>query len=479
MTRPTGRWVPAAIIVATVGLLSFAVVSGMPADAAYPGKNGLIVFDDLGARASSVQTIGPDGSGQSGVGPFTDAAYAAWSADGERIAFVRLAEGRAEEGIWIMNADGSDARQVTSAFIEGTANIDYDHLSPAWSPDGDVLLFEYRVQYSFGDGTVSSSGIARVQAGGGDPVFVISPQQGGDTYEDPVYSPAGGRFAYVSAAESNTGGDEIWTAALDGTDRRQLTRTESPKERPDWSPDGTRIVYQEGTNTVAEIAIVSAGAVQDTSPQRITDNGGFDGLPVWSPDGSRIAFLVGSAPVLRARSAPAGSLPVGLFTIRPDGSGLTGPLTNLDRTPFDTDWQALEPPPPPPTRATTPSTSPPTTGPGFTIPLPLPLPLPLPPVLAVDRPVTHTGEVPTVRGFNFPPDTDVLIRWDPGIGTVEVRSDATGGFSTQFLVMGRDELGNRLAVAEIGGVVQATAPILVVANTFQPAGLDSAMIARR
>ncbi|MEN9562529.1 MAG: hypothetical protein RIR73_773 [Chloroflexota bacterium] len=61
---------------------------------------------------------------------------AAWSPNGEQIAVVRrdLALPRGDQ-IWVMNADGSDARMLTN-------DADALHGSLNWSPDGKYLLYE-------------------------------------------------------------------------------------------------------------------------------------------------------------------------------------------------------------------------------------------------------------------------------------------------------------------------------------------------
>jgi Tol biopolymer transport system component len=55
----------------------------------------------------------------------------AWSPDGTHIAFSRMAGGHAH--LFVMNADGSDATQIT----EGAD----DDVYPSWSPDGSALVF--------------------------------------------------------------------------------------------------------------------------------------------------------------------------------------------------------------------------------------------------------------------------------------------------------------------------------------------------
>lgn len=68
---------------------------------------------------------------------------AAWSPDGEQIAIVRrdLSIPRGDQ-IWVMNADGSDARMLTN-------DADALHGSLNWSPDGKYLMYELYALESF------------------------------------------------------------------------------------------------------------------------------------------------------------------------------------------------------------------------------------------------------------------------------------------------------------------------------------------
>ncbi len=76
-------------------------------------------------------TMNPDGTSPSMIADsFTSAP--SWSPDGMKVAVVRI-EMMGETGIWVMNADGSGATQLTTEFGE--------ELDPAWSPDGTQIAY--------------------------------------------------------------------------------------------------------------------------------------------------------------------------------------------------------------------------------------------------------------------------------------------------------------------------------------------------
>jgi Tol biopolymer transport system component len=59
-----------------------------------------------------------------------------WSPDGTTIAFSRYNDQKFGE-IYLMNADGSGLRQVTTCDQKACSALD-----PAWAPDGSLILFD-------------------------------------------------------------------------------------------------------------------------------------------------------------------------------------------------------------------------------------------------------------------------------------------------------------------------------------------------
>ena len=70
-----------------------------------------------------------------------DEMFPAWSPDGNRIAFMSNRGG--EFNIFVMNADGGAVRQLT--------DNDDDDRFPAWSPDGTLIAFEKHVGSDYKD----------------------------------------------------------------------------------------------------------------------------------------------------------------------------------------------------------------------------------------------------------------------------------------------------------------------------------------
>jgi Tol biopolymer transport system component len=158
----------------------------------------------------------------------------AWSPDGRQIAVSSLVYLQTEAGtewrdvgIYIMNADGSGRRRLTSEF----------DATPAWSPDGSRLV------------------VARSQVEGGPRLVIVSTADGssaqqlttgGDGIADwePSWSPDGARIAFSRLGATYQSG--VYLIGADGSGLgRLLGPLQTSAGHPSWSPDGREVVYTD------------------------------------------------------------------------------------------------------------------------------------------------------------------------------------------------------------------------------------------
>jgi len=141
----------------------------------------------------------------------------AWSpafADGtSRIAYVHQVNGIVAR-LWTMRPDGSDKQQITTGDV-------YDE-HPAWSPDGETIVFE-RV------GTGSSLRLVR-SAGGGERHLVGG---GLGRRRSPAWSPDGKLIAFTLESAVGSGGtiNTVWS---DGSKLARRTRDDAKSQNPVW-----------------------------------------------------------------------------------------------------------------------------------------------------------------------------------------------------------------------------------------------------
>jgi dipeptidyl aminopeptidase/acylaminoacyl peptidase len=255
-----------------------------------PAATGLLVFDDGGDIF--VERPGDPVRRALTSGPAVETSPS-FSPDGRLIAYwLRSAIG-APSSLWVMNADGSDAHDVTGALdLSGSENI-----QAAWSPDSRHLAF------SAGDYYSSSRLYVAEAAGGG------AREIGNDGLSrvDPSWSPDGRLIAF----RGGTNGvlpdafpaDEaigVYVIAPDGSGQLKIGHLPraggAPNQfggplsgsPPSWSPDGRWLAYAYGPAAQHDIA---TSAVDGSEERQIVTTADDDMLPVFSPDGTRIAFV--------------------------------------------------------------------------------------------------------------------------------------------------------------------------------------------
>ena len=208
--------------------------------------------------------LNEDGTGRQLTDDWSNDRYAVWSPDRLQIAFSRECGGCSDSGLYVMNADGTEPRQL----------YEKDISRPQWSPDGQQILFT---------GWTGSRGVV-------SQIFVINADGSGLRQLHPynawnksaVWSPDGTRVIFESWQEA---GRSIYVVNADGTEVSKIFTGESG--RPVWSPDGQRIAFEVYEDFWSNIFVMNADGSEVT---KVTDDYLWNRNPSWSPDGSRIAF---------------------------------------------------------------------------------------------------------------------------------------------------------------------------------------------
>jgi Tol biopolymer transport system component len=272
--------------------------SAAPAQASFPGTNGPIAFQrTVGPGQVEIFSINEDGTAEDNLtqnGDFNS--EPTYSPDGSMIAFERGFE------IWVMNADGSGQRPVTTDLGNGTP-IDSD---PAFSPDGSRIVYARDTNESGSPDEIFARDID-----GSNPVNLTN--NGIDLDIQPTFSPDGTRIAWARNEVGMAGADEVFAMDANGTNPVNLTNFNDGLSTtgPDYSPDGTTIAFAHDGD-VWEMS-ADGSDQEDLMPGPML--GGTQ--PDYSPDGTRIAF---------ARDLVGTSVVDEIFTLG------QGPLTNVTNT---------------------------------------------------------------------------------------------------------------------------------------------------
>ena len=224
--------------------------------------------------------------------------HPAWSPNGAYLAYTGPGLNGSESQLWVVNADGSNARQITSAPLDQPWLFNFN---PTWSPDSTKLAFR-----GYGDGHDLDLHI--IDADGTDLRRVSSEYH---KAEEPSWSPDGTKIAFTKYGDSKcrdgipiAGDAEIWVMNVSDGMATQLTgrtepacddqqlpktyRTEFHATDPEWSPDGTKIAYTGGRGGIdTAVWVMDADG---NNEMRLTSLPGYSSQPSWSHDGTQIAY---------------------------------------------------------------------------------------------------------------------------------------------------------------------------------------------
>jgi Tol biopolymer transport system component len=275
---------------AVAALVALATVGVDPAEAAFPGANGKIVFSS--DRVTSDNPTGDDEifvMNQDGTGVeqltfnTTPDNQPAFFHDGNWIAYVGYRGGDGE--IYMRTYDGN------LPFEFPLTNNTAPDRAPAFSPDGTKIAFE-----SFRDGNfeiyVMSTADINPTDGNGDNLMRLTNNTVVDS--SPNWSPDGSKIAFMRALSSSIRLDEIFVMDADPStnDATNLTRNAATDREPNWSPNGEKLAFarrlpSSGAPQSPDIYVMNADGSEQ---KRLTKNAVGDEKPAWSPNGRKIAF---------------------------------------------------------------------------------------------------------------------------------------------------------------------------------------------
>jgi Subtilase family/WD40-like Beta Propeller Repeat len=211
---------------------------------------GVITYRDVGSTNRKTLVEGKNGGSVS-----------AWSPDNKTIAFESERSNHSE--IYLMNADGTNQRQLTTTLPSSPGYPFFGAFNVTWSPDGQTLMYS-----SLFDGIYAlSPDKTNLRKIVGDKTMHVS---------YPTWSPDGTTIAYSRSIPGRQ--NDIWTMNPDGTNQQQLTTDPADERFPQWSPDSKQLSFAVGQ---------SRGRVNRDGTNRTMDVAGYYGqsCSLWATGG--------------------------------------------------------------------------------------------------------------------------------------------------------------------------------------------------
>lgn len=254
--------------------------------------SGKLVFVD--ASGGNVYTVNGDGTNLQHISFGMDPQ---WNHAGTQIALARQGP---VPGIYVVNADGSNARLLYQT---------NEPRSPDWSPDDAQIVFSYLAGVKGGgEVTVTFRGKTRTFAKPTQDEWKLGLVQTADaSYRDvrtsqyaftPTWNADGTTIAYndteIGLMTTSPTGAESANPFVG--DLRVTSATYNPLRlvSPQYSPDGKQIVYMVQQQPTWQIAVANADGSNGrllTTDDVLADTHYNNVAPVWSPDGKQILFL--------------------------------------------------------------------------------------------------------------------------------------------------------------------------------------------
>jgi Tol biopolymer transport system component len=265
--------------------------------AGFAPKGDLIVFyKTISKSERQLWLIKADGSDARAISPVGWPVLAAWSPDGSKVGYVfaNKNEDNSDACVCVFDVATGDMKRITGGYQRSDFGLGCS-APPIWAPDGLHLAYHVR------DRQLKASFLVVFPADGAAPVRLagnLGTTDAADTTGS--WSPDGKQIVFV-ARPAKDQPTEIWRCNIDGTGLFQITNDKRDCKEPKWSPDGQWIVFYSAKDRYPDevrmgwrwdILLVRPDGTDEHTivsgrSQSVEGRGSFV-HPAWAPDQSYI-----------------------------------------------------------------------------------------------------------------------------------------------------------------------------------------------
>ncbi len=216
-------------------------------------------------ETGEIDTLVMDGSGN------VNLPGSCWNSANESIVFSSSREPHDE--IYIIDDNGNPGDE-----IKITERADYMAYEPAFSPDGQWVVFESHPV------DVENRGVIMKHKLDNSIAYKALTEENDDCRQ-PNWSPSGN---YILFQKFANGQWDIWIMKPDGSNKKKVTSGEGDKTDACFTNDGEFIIYS--CDADLEFANIYKISINGDIPERLTNYEGYDGAPSISADETKLIF---------------------------------------------------------------------------------------------------------------------------------------------------------------------------------------------